>query len=258
MSGVSNLVGNIKNRVSRKTGFQMRVCAVEQISKHFIRFCFSAPDNTFSRANESGYLKLHFTDVTGRTCLRSYTIREVDLTRNTIIVDFVNHGDGGPASAWAGRAKVGDTITAGGPGPSKLVNPESDWFLLAGDMSALPAIAANIKNLPADAKGYALIEVADLSDVQVLHQPLEFEVDWLINDDPSASKQRMLNRIKEKPWLSGSPYVWVAGEFDTARALRQYFRDVKGVTTNRYISSYWKMGETDEGNKKAKQQDGGF
>ena len=35
-----------------------------------------------------------------------------------------------------------------GPGPKKLVDMNADWFLIAGDMSALPAISVNLEKLP--------------------------------------------------------------------------------------------------------------
>ena len=58
------------------------------------------------------------------------------------------------------------------------------------------------------------------------------------------------------PWLDGQVAVWVAGEFSASRALRQYFRHDRAVDKSfKYVSCYWKVGETDEGMKAAKRAD---
>lgn len=79
---------------------------------------------------------------------------------------LVLHEDAGRASEWAKNARPGGNILIGGPGPKKLLDNTADWCLLVGDMTALPAISVNIEQLPADARGYAVIEVTDESDIQ--------------------------------------------------------------------------------------------
>ena len=83
-----------------------------------------------------------------RPVVRTYTLRHFDRQRGEVVVDFMMHSDHGPASLWADSARRGDKIGFAGPGKPKLVDFDADWFLFAGDMSALPAIAANIERLP--------------------------------------------------------------------------------------------------------------
>ena len=66
-------------------------------------------------------------------------------------VDFVLHGDG-PASSWAAQAQPGQALIMAGPGPNYLIDPGADWFLLAGDDAALPAIETILDALPVEAR----------------------------------------------------------------------------------------------------------
>lgn len=245
-----------------KNTMMFKIVSITQISKNIKRMIFLDTSRTLKKVHESGYLKLQLADNDG-TKVRSYTIREVDENLHHVMIDFVCHAvtnglHKGPALTWAMQANVDDTIMVIGPGAGKLADPELDWFFIVGDMTALPAIAVNLKKLPKHAKGYAIIEVADASDIQNLKKPEHIDIQWLINADPTDSAKQLLTQVKKNLWLAGTPYVWVATEFDSARALRQYFRDNHNITKNRYISSYWKLGETDEGNKRAKKRDGGF
>lgn len=81
--------------------------------------------------------------------VRSYTVRAFNRQALTLTLDFVLHGEHGPAGAWASQAQVGTAIAIDGPGPAKLVDMSADWFFLAGDMTALPAISVNLEKCPA-------------------------------------------------------------------------------------------------------------
>ncbi len=91
-----------------------------------------------------------------RPFVRTYTIRRHDAAAGELDLEFVLHGDNGPASAWAAAAKPGDQVGISGPGRREEQVLSADWRLLAGDLSALPAIAAYLEALPADARGVAL------------------------------------------------------------------------------------------------------
>lgn len=213
----------------------------------------------FPTDQESGYVKLVLepaVEEDARPRMRSYTIRRFDAERLELVLDFVDHGDSGPASAWARRARPGDALTLRGPGEKKLADPKADWYLLAGDMSALPALAVNLERLPRDACGYAVIEVLSEEDRQPLSHPPGVEVTWIVNTNNERANSVLADAVMALPWLSGTPYPWFAGEFDAMRRVRRYLRDKRALDKRHmYVSCYWKIGDTDEGMKAAKRLD---
>lgn len=81
-------------------------------------------------------------------------VAEVDL-------DWVLHGDAGPASAWAARAAVGDEIVLVGPAVSRGVPPGIGRLTLAVDETGLPAAARWVAAVGADVRVTAIVEIGD-------------------------------------------------------------------------------------------------
>ena len=214
----------------------------------------------FPADQESGYIKLMFPQCEGRKpIMRTYTI--IQQRDNEIDVDFVLHalnhrGTEGLASHWVKKVAVGDEILIGGPGAKKPVNHQADWFLLVGDMTALPAITVNLKQLPDDAVGYAVIEILSKADIQSIKKPRNIEIQWVINTTASDSHYPLLEQVKALTWLEGEVAVWTACEFNNMRALRKYFKQEKNVAKDYlYISSYWKLDNSEDEHKVIKRQD---
>lgn len=222
----------------------------------------------FPEDQASAYVKLIFpikNDEKDRVLRRTYTVRHDRITDQgrVIDLDFVMHGasdddldHGGPASNWAVDCKPGDVITVGGPGPKKLVDPTADWFLIAGDMTALPAMSVNLEILPADARGYAVIEVQSEADMQNLIKPDNITIEWVINPHPGTQNTALSDVVKKLPWHDGRPSVWAACEFTSMKELRSYFRNDRGLGKDDfYISSYWKLGMNEDNHKVIKSED---
>ncbi len=237
----------------------------------------------FPADSKSGYVKLQFaadgapltlaTQEEGvKPTMRSYTVREIDVAARKLTLDMMLHGhsesagaaNSGPAGQWAEVAKTGDRILVGGPGPTKLIPQPADYYLLVGDMTALPAIAGNLELLPADAKGVAIIEVVSADDVQTIDCPEGVHIEWVIADDlaPAADHQAradaslLVQTALNVAWPAGKVAVWAACEFHKMRALRRYFRNEKGLSGDEmYISSYWMLDRTDEQHKQSKKTD---
>lgn len=190
--------------------YRANVSRVERLTPHFTRVTFAGEELAgFGTAGLDQRIKIvlplpevgfaAFPDVDdwysawrelpaeSRNPFRTYTARAVRPELREVDIDFVGHGDGGPASAWAMNAAPGDEIVL--IGPDELSEGRAtgiDWrpgvvdtVLLAGDETAAPAIASILEALPADASGVALIEVPSADDVLELRHPAGVEVRWL-------------------------------------------------------------------------------
>ncbi|MBM96551.1 MAG: NADPH-dependent ferric siderophore reductase [Oceanospirillaceae bacterium] len=225
----------------------------------------------FSSDNDGDYVKLMFhpdgrpvteSELSGRPLMRTYTVRSFDAEHQTIDVDFALHGDSGSdhqagvASHWAEFARPGEQIRVGGPGPGRGIALEADWYLLAGDMTAIPALSTQLASLPDDARGYAVLEIQSAEDVQHLDAPSGIEMVWVVQEDSESVESRFVDRVKSLAWLGGEASVWAACEFSNMRQLRQYVRQERSVNRSKcYISSYWKNGSTEDQHKLAKRED---
>jgi len=215
---------------------------------------------TFPAGQEGGYVKLMLAPLPGteRPVVRTYTIRHQ--RPDAIDVDFALHGVGsgnaGPATEWALSVEGGEAIMVGGPGPAKPLPEGADWYAVAGDMTALPAIGVNLENLPRDARGVAVIEIQHEDDRQAIDAPPGVEIHWLVNPEPGSNPALLADRLRSFGWPAGRVYGWAACEFSAMRALRAYLREERGLgPADLYISSYWKAGLSEDAHKVVKRED---
>lgn len=174
---------------------------------------------------------------------RTYTVRHHRPEARELDVDFVVHEGGGPACSWALAAKPGDLVGVGGPGPVKKPVEGADWFLFGADMSAIPAAAAALEALPADAVGHAVFEITQDDDIQPMTVPEGIQVHWLVHDDPHSCSDQQLEFFRSIDWPNGVPGIFVAGESGAVAALRKYLIAERGLDKRvLYISAYWKIG----------------
>ena len=240
----------------------LEVIKTSVVSPHLKRITLRGDDLAdFPTDAESGYVKALFhpqglsvvdADSAKVAVKRSYTVRAFRAAALELDLDFVLHGDLGPASTWARSACLGDTLAIAGPGPTKLADPKADWFAFFGDLSALPAISVNLQRLPDDALGFAFLEVPSEDDCLDLEKPAGVQVEWIVNKTPEVYSDELFQRLEKLAWLDGAPYIWVAGEFELMRSARKKLKPLKSKVQGTYVSSYWKIGATQEGLQKAK------
>lgn len=132
---------------------------------------------------------------------------------------------------------------------ARVLDAEPERYLLAGDHTALPAIAFILDHLPADAEGDVLISVPAPSEQQPLRQLLGMSVKWLFGNRPVGeagdgasdalgTAVRALGREKV-----ARSFVWAGAEASVARDIRTFVRKKCSLPAGRtYILNYWKRG----------------
>ncbi|MER6362297.1 siderophore-interacting protein [Kitasatospora sp. NPDC001527] len=182
-----------------------------------------------------------------RPWMRSFTLRRRRPDTRQFEIDFVLHGDTGPASAWAEQARPGDRL--GMVGPSALyASPVSigsaaaaaDWVLMVGDESALPAIGTLLEALPDGTATMVFAEVADRAEEQPLPGPAGTTVRWL-HRDGAAPGRRLVEAVATADLPAGTPFAWLAGEASAVRRLRRHLVEERGVPkASIEFSGYWR------------------
>ncbi len=172
-----------------------------------------------------------------RPVIRTLTPRH--RTGDRLDVDVVLHG-GGALSDWAESAPVGAPAAVSGPGRGYDVDPDAPAYLLAGDETALPAIAQLLETIPATTPVGVIVEVArpegrlDLPD----HQGAE--VTWL-DLDPGASPGDALAVAVTAATIVPGTRVWVAGEAAAVQRIRTHLFDERGLDRRATtVRGYWK------------------
>jgi NADPH-dependent ferric siderophore reductase len=172
---------------------------------------------------------------------RDYTPRRYDAGAGTLTLDFVLH-DAGPATAWAAQARPGHFLGVGGPRGSFIVPDDFDWYLFAGDETALPAIGRRLEELPAGTRAIVVAEVADAAEEQGFDTSTRLDVHWL-HRKGAADGSLLRAAVAKLALPSGEGYAWVAAEAATAKALRAHLVGDRGLPKERVkAAAYWKHG----------------
>ncbi|MFI6348463.1 siderophore-interacting protein [Streptomyces sp. NPDC050560] len=179
--------------------------------------------------------------------LRALTVRRFDAAAGELTVDVFVHG-ASPAGDWARSARPGSSVALAGPRHSFFASPEADWYLFAGDETALPAVAAALESLPATARAVALVETADESDRVEIGGPAAAEVVWLHRRGTAAAGSRLLEKaVRGLDLPFDGAQAWLAGEAGVVRAVRRHLLDERGLTRDRlHAAAYWKEGHTSD------------
>ncbi|MFF4486768.1 siderophore-interacting protein [Streptomyces sp. NPDC001544] len=252
----------------RGSAHRGRVLRTEWISPHMVRVVLGGEGlaNFSVRGCTDHYIKLHFPrpgvaypqpfdPMTARATLprphwpvtRTYTVRHWDESARELSVDFVHHGDDGVAGPWAADARPGDLLHFSGPGGGYAPGPDADWHLLAGDESALPAIAAALEAMPDGARGTAFVEVTDAAGEVDIKTLAAVEVVWLHRGDAQLG-ERLTAAVRAAAFGPGTVQAFVHGEAHFVKALRGHLLGERGLDRARVsISGYWRRGADEDG-----------
>ncbi|PWI42758.1 siderophore-interacting protein [Streptomyces sp. ICBB 8177] len=184
-----------------------------------------------------------------RPVMRTYTIRAQRAEQAEVDIDFALHGTLGPASRWAAECAPGDRVLLCGParpgaGGVDFQPPAgTGQVLLAGDETALPAVAAILDALPASLPVRVFVEVAGPREEQPLSRAAD--VRWLHRHHGSPGLLEAV-RGAELP-LDAQPYAWLAGEASAIRELRRHLVGERGLDKRSVcFKGYWRAGLTED------------
>lgn len=283
--------------------YRARVSAVRPLSPHFTRVSFRCDDfEHFGTEGLDQRIKLLFPLADGtfsdlgfddeeslaagdwydrwralpehrRNPFRTYTVRVSDPADRRVDIDFVAHGDGGPAARWLLAATPGDELVIVGPDArSTATGVGIDWhpggctdLLIVGDETAVPAIASILASRPHDCTAQVFIEVPTEDDALPLEAPAGVTITWLargaeesghalvpaverwLGEHPdvvaraAAERRQRLAHVdvdREVLWELAEEadtgfYAWIAGESAAVKTLRRLLVRGHGVDRRR-------------------------
>jgi NADPH-dependent ferric siderophore reductase len=178
-----------------------------------------------------------------RPTTRTYTPRRLDPVTRTLEIQFVLHERPGPASAWAAQAKVGDRVAIAGPGGRFQLDPSVPRWWIAGDESALPAVATLFDALPPEVEVEAHLEVDGPGYESALPERAGAAVTWHQRRAPDAWGAELFDAAARADLADGT-HAWVACEAAAMRGIRKYLLAERHVPASSLVTrGYWRVGE---------------
>jgi NADPH-dependent ferric siderophore reductase len=216
---------------------ELTVSRIERLGDGFVAITFTgAALADFTSLSFDDHVKFMFpdADADGEQVRRDYTPRRFSREARELVIEFALHGDG-KASDWARSAVVGRQALVGGPRGSMIVPLELDWHLLAGDATALPAIARRLEELPGGSRAIVFVH-AEPADRRVFADAAEVDLRWF--DTPEA----LVADLEALALPDGRGFAWGGGEASMMARVRRVLNE-KGVPREATrVSAYWKQG----------------
>lgn len=268
---ISGLKKTIREVAGRPQPRLLTVKKAWQLTPNMIRVTFAGPElANFPEGHEGGNCKLmlpepnetreHFATrlVDGPAPVRrTYTVRHFFKESQELSIDFVAHGDKGPASRWASHAVPGDFLGFAGPSEPKVTHFDADWYIVAADPSAIPVAAATLEAMPRDARGVAVFEVTSAQDQQDIDAPEGVEMHWLVRPDMHETSIAQEAFIRALNWPNGRIQTCIAGESGAIKSLRAFLMQRENLQrVDTYIAGYWKIGLVEDEHQKIKRAEG--
>ena len=198
----------------------------EELSEHLVRLMLEVPEALRSTGVPDEWLAL---TVPGQFQTRYYTVRE--LTGGRLTLDVVLH-DEGLVTTWARTDCVGDVVGLGEPKGSFELPPDAGWVVLAGDLTALPAMARILEKAALPTTVHA--EVPDGAMPDYLPGA---DVHW---HDAAPGESNLAELVRGMTWPEGPGYFWMAGESAQMRDVRRHVRHDLGWDNRHHEAmGYW-------------------
>ncbi|MFH8976393.1 siderophore-interacting protein [Streptomyces sp. NPDC017890] len=229
-------------KLMRAKDFEFTVTDAEDVTPHFRRLRLS--DGGLLAAtgvHPTMWVRLWFENA-GKPHQRAYTLVDPDPATGTFGMEFALHE--GCASDWARAAKPGDTVEATVQGTGfELPQPLPSRVFAVADPASLPALNSLLDALgPVPATIWFEDGGTGTDGLPFRTDPGRHEVRTVPRRDAGA---HLVAQVKEAlPELLGAtpePYVWIACDTATTRALASYARKELGLPKQRVNAlGYWR------------------
>ncbi|MFF8628243.1 siderophore-interacting protein [Streptomyces werraensis] len=226
-------------KLLRAKDFEFTVTGAEDVTADYRRLTFTDGGMLATTGvHPTMWVRLWF-DNAGRPHQRAYTLVDPDPEAGTFALEFALHE--GCASDWARAAKAGDTIEATVQGTGfEHPAPSPSHVCVVGDPASLPAVNSLLGAL-GDAPATIWFE-GSLDGLPCVADPARHEVREVPRRDAGAA---LVERVRaELPALLASgpdPYVWIACDTATTRALGAFVRKELGMPKQRVQAlGYWR------------------
>lgn len=233
--------GQTRQRPPRRT---VTVDSVSAVTANLVRVVVSGELAGWDAGGPGGHLKIFLPQAQGDPVMRTYTVRRFDADAGELTLEFVIHGHG-PASSWASAAAPGGRFAVAGQARSGFRPSEgARWCLLAGDQSALPAIAAVADALPPGFPAHAVVEVPGPADEISLDSPSDLRATWLVADRLPC--EELVSAVTDLDLPDGPGDVWVGCEATAMRRIRAHLLQDRGLPhLALHTRAYWKVDVAD-------------
>jgi ATP-binding cassette subfamily B protein IrtA len=223
------------------------VTAVHDFTPWYRRVTFSAPDlvkdlDVFPTL----WLRLwvpHPAKGDGYVSQRGYTLVDVRPDAGTFALDFVLHDVSGPAGDWARQAHPGEELEVALT-PAHIGLPEGTAsVLLAGDVTALPAINTWLEAIPPEVEAAVWVE-DDHEGRDGLPRTDRAGTAWTWVEREGPRGAALAEAVAATAPAPGR-YAWAAGEKSLVQAVRPVLRDRLGLDrAHQFTQFYWIEGRS--------------
>ncbi|MDN4483359.1 siderophore-interacting protein [Demequina lignilytica] len=223
------------------------VARVERLSERMVRISLALDEPsawvTTGRPDEFVHVEVgaDTLDPDGHSS-RHYTVSAV--TPDGFELEIFLHGDG-PGATWARGVVAGDRTRVSDPKAYYGVPAGSGVRILAGDLTALPAIARALAEAHADEVFRVIVEVPSMDDARDLPTAAAARIDWVVGGNghgASVLRDALTGLAQDSDLLDPESlsYVWVACESVHSRRIRQLLRREFSLVLGQYrIVGYW-------------------
>lgn len=225
-------------RLMRAKDFEFTVTHAEDVTPHYRRLRLTDGGMLAATGvHPTMWVRLWF-DNAGKPHQRAYTLVDPDPATGTFALEFALHE--GCASDWARTAGPGDTIeaTVQGTGFDRPL-PEPSHVFAIGDPASLPALNSLLAEFEAPATVWF---EGTPDDLPLRTDPARHDLRPVPRREAGA---HLVSRVRaDLPDLlraTPEPYVWIACDTATTRALSAYVRKDLGVPKQRvHALGYWR------------------